>query len=345
MKFVLYYQWDQLPDSANNLFAQGEQDSLFFSRAWFETLSNHTLTKEQSLHLACVINGEHVLAITPMLLHEQGNMSSLSNNFTTLYSLLVADDNQLNEVLACLAQGLAQMSIQSFRIEPIDKDDRNINRLCQLMTSHGYKSYPYFRFYNWSHSLNRQLFIDYMVERPKHLRNTIKRKQRKLAREHDYVIQMYKDTEIDKALMDYQAIYQASWKANEFYSDFTPALVKHLSKLNWLRMAILYVDQQAIAAQIWFVVHGKANIYRLVYDEQWKHFSPGSILTQHLMHYVIDIDKVAEIDFLTGNEQYKQDWMTQRKERIGIRFSKQSKPTSRLKNLVRQVSRKCLPRT
>jgi len=73
---------------------------------------------------------------------------------------------------------------------------------------------------------------------------------------------MYKDIDIDEALADYQTVYQASWKANEFFSGFTPALVKRLSKLNWLRMAILYADQQAVAAQIWFVVHGlRANEY------------------------------------------------------------------------------------
>ena len=53
-------------------------------------------------------------------------------------------------------------------------------------------------------------------------------------------------------------------------------------------------------------------------------YSPGTILTQYLMRYVIDTDKVAEIDFLTGNEHYKQDWMTVRREHLGIRFAKQS---------------------
>ena len=52
-------------------------------------------------------------------------------------------------------------------------------------------------------------------------------------------------------------------------------------------------------------------------------YSPGSILTQYLMRYAIDTDKVTEIDFLTGNERYKQDWMTVRRERSGIRFVKQ----------------------
>lgn len=340
MKFVLYHQWKQLPASADTLFAQGELNSLFLSRAWLETLSSHALTKDQSILLACVLEGERFMAIAPMMQHAQGNLSSLNNNFTTLFSILASKDDQLDAILNCLAQGLSQMSVASIRFEPIDKDDHVMNKLCQLMENYGLNSHPYFRFYNWSHQLNGQSFNGYMDQRPTSLRNTIKRKQSKLENEHDCIIRMYKDIDIDQALADYQTVYQASWKANEFFSDFTPALVKRLSKLNWLRIAILYADQQAVAAQIWFVVHGKANIYRLVYDENWKHYSPGSILTQYLMRYVIDIDKVLEIDFLTGNERYKQDWMTLRKERIGIRFVKRNKPESWLKRKFKRIKSK-----
>ena len=37
------------------------------------------------------------------------------------------------------------------------------------------------------------------------------------------------------------------------------------------------------AAQLWFFVQGKASIFRLAYDEEWKRYSPGSILTAYLM--------------------------------------------------------------
>ncbi len=40
------------------------------------------------------------------------------------------------------------------------------------------------------------------------------------------------------------------------------------------------------------------------------------------MHYVIDIDKVEEIDFLTGSEVYKQDWMSVRRQRCRVSFIK-----------------------
>ena len=329
MRFVLYSQWSQLPESANILFAQGEQESLFFSRIWLENLTAHALTENQSILLACAVENESFLAILPMMICAEGSLSTLSNNFTSLYSLLISNNNK-DAILACLANGLSQMPTQPILFEPIDTNDGNIIRLRQLMESCGFQSHSYFRFYNWVHPLKGQSFDQYMAERPPNLRNTIRRKQRKLEREYGYDIRLYKNTGIDqslinKALADYNAIYKTSWKTKEFFPDFTPALVKSLSKLGWLRLAILYINEQPIAAQIWLVVHGKANIYRLVFNEKWKSYSPGSILTQYLMRYVIDTDKVIEIDFLTGNERYKQDWMTVRRERLGIRFAKPPK--------------------
>jgi len=338
MRFILYTEWNQLPESANILFAQSEQRSLFCSRIWLETLSTHALAEHQSLLLACVIESSRTLAILPLIKGAQGDLSSLSNNFTSLYSLLMTNSGQQDSILKCLAEGLArhiaddtsEKKTQSILFEPIDTNDDNIMRLHQLIEANGFKSQTYFRFYNWMHPIQDQSFDEYMAERPANLRNTIRRKKSKLGREHGYEIRLYKNDKktpmlIDQVLKHYTEIYKTSWKTNEFFSDFTPALVNGLYQNNWLRLAILYANEQPIAAQIWFVVHGKANIYRLVHDENWKQYSPGSILTEYLMRYVIDTDKVAEIDFLTGNERYKQDWMTVRRERFGIRFAKQPK--------------------
>ena len=36
------------------------------------------------------------------------------------------------------------------------------------------------------------------------------------------------------------------------------------------------------------------------------------------MQHVIDTDHVEEVDYLTGDDAYKQDWMSHRRERIGL---------------------------
>jgi len=37
-----------------------------------------------------------------------------------------------------------------------------------------------------------------------------------------------------------------------------------------------------------------------------------------MIRHALEVDRVVEIDYLTGDDVYKQWWMTQRRERIGL---------------------------
>ena len=289
MRFTCFSEWEQLPASASKLFEKAEQQSFFFSRPWFENLVIASLHEDQSMALACVVDDENVLAILPLMQRPGNNWSSLSNYYTSLYTLLMADESQ-QEILNCLARGLYQLPLQSLRLQPVAEDDENILRLEQAMVSHGFESHRGFRLYNWHHRLEGQSFQQYMAARPARIRNTIERKQRKLQREHGYEIRLFTGGDLEQAVADYNKLYKASWKANEAFAGFIESLVNNLSKPGWLRFAILYAAGEPVAGQIWLVVKGKANIFRLAYDEDWKRYSPGSILTRYLMEQVIDND-------------------------------------------------------
>ena len=340
MKFVCYSDWKQLPDSADELFAEYERESLFLSRLWFENVSQYSLPDDHQIVLACVIDEENqnVLALLPMKQCPQNSLSSLSSNFTSYYSLLIKNNNQQN-IIDCFAKGISQMPVKPIVLEPIEASDLNTTRLIEKLEHYGFKSYSHFRQHNWIHHTNGQTFTEYMQARPSNLINTLQRKQRKLSREDEHTFKLYQKDNINQALKDYQHVYQKSWKANEFYSDFTPNLVKQMSERDCLRLGILYIDTQPIAAQIWFIVYSKASIYRLVYDEQWKSYSPGSLLTEYMMQHVIDKDKATTIDFLTGNERYKQDWMTEHRERISVRLAKETKPNNWLNRVFKKSGR------
>ncbi len=75
---------------------------------------------------------------------------------------------------------------------------------------------------------------------------------------------------------------------------------------------------EPIAAQLWIVAHGRAEIYKLAYDENFKQYSPGTLVTAMLMQHVFEQDKVREVDYLIGDDPYKTTWMSQRRERWGI---------------------------
>ena len=304
MIFDCYTDWGQLPESANALFAQAEKDNVFFSRLWFESLTATTLDDDQSLVLACVEDGNNVLAILPLM--DCGGIAwrSLKHGFTPLYTLLLADEDQ-ERVLSCLAQGLNQLPITGLLLEPVAEDDSRLNRFKQAMEKAGFNCDYTFRSYNWIYRLQGQSYLEYMGARPAHVRNTIARKQRKLAREHGYEIKLFTGNAVLHHMPDYNAVYNASWKQNDIdNAGFLDCFIERFSIAGWSRLAILYVKSQPVAAQIWFVNHGKTSIFRLAYDKTWRHYSVGSILTSFLMEYVIDTDKVSEIDFLTGNDAY-----------------------------------------
>ena len=340
MKFVCYSDWDQLPESANALFEQGEKDSIFFSRPWFECLAATALKDDHTMVLACVMVGDTVMAILP-LMESAGNKAwySLRHGFTPLYSLLLADDDQ-ERVLSCLTQALSQLPVNGLLLEPVAEDDSKLNGLQRSLETAGFSCEHIFRHYNWIYRLQGQTYEEYMAVRPAQLRNTISRKKRKLEREHGYEIRLFTGDEVPRRMSDYYEVYDASWKQNEINNaGFQDCFVESFSRAGWSRLAILYVKGQPVAAQLWFVHDGKASIFRLAYDKAWKKYSTGSILTSFLMEYVIDTDRVEEIDFLTGNDAYKQDWMSERRERLLLSCVKSIIPASRYERFVKSLKR------
>ena len=357
MEFVCYTDWDQLPKSANALFEKGEKDSVFLSRPWFESLVATALDDDHSMLLACVVARGKVMAMLPLMEYTGVNIwYSLRHGYTPIYSLLLLDDDQ-EQVLNCLVQALRELPVKGLLLEPVADDDSKLIGFQKLMESAGFNCKKTFRHYNWIYRLHGQSYADYMATRPAHLRNTIARKRRKLEREHDFEIRLYTGDEVPQHMADYYAVYNASWKQNEisnaeFLTQFVErfSLVRScgagcsgassseaksseagFSRVGWSRLAILYIKGQPVAAQLWFVCHGKASIFRLAYDKAWRRYSTGSILTSFMMEYVIDTDKVNEIDFLTGNDAYKQDWMSERRERFLLSCIKNPVPASRVK--------------
>jgi len=339
MKFKCFTEWSQLPQSSDDIFTQAEKDSLFFSRAWFENLVTTALGNDQSLLLVCVVeeaSEENVLAVLPLISGDnscdKNEWTALNHIYTSLYTSLMVESTQQKkqqEILNCLAKGLSKLPFESLKLGPLAADDNNINNLQHAMESSGLSCVRYAHFFNWFHPLQGQTFADYMAARPSRVRNTIARKQRKLEREHGYDIRLYTGNNVQPAMADFHAVYKASWKANERFENVIEGFIERFSKLGWTRLVILYIEGKPVATQLWFVVHKKASIFKLAYDEAWKQYSPGSILTQYLMETVIDTDKVEEIDFLTGNDHYKQEWMSERRQRWRMVITHKRQPKRR----------------
>ena len=81
-------------------------------------------------------------------------------------------------------------------------------------------------------------------------------------------------------------------------------------------MGIAEIAGQPVAAQFWTVEGGTAFIHKLAHDERYRKQSPGTLLTAEMFAHVIDTDRVELVDFGTGDDPYKRDWM----EEVRIRW-------------------------
>lgn len=320
MKFAAYSDWNQLPPGGRDLLVSYEAQTLFLSRLWFENLAASALEPGQRMLLAGVVEGAAVLALLPLIRDDGDAWQSLSNTYTTHYTVLLADRDQhaRDEALRCLAKGLRTLPFDLLTLNAAVRGEGNLARLEASLVAEGFECHHSFRFHNWIERVAGRDFAAYMAARPGRLRSTIERKQRKLEREHGCTFRLTTDQGVGQALADFKAVNRASWKAGERYQAFIERLVHAAAEAGWLRIATLLVGERPIASQIWFVAHRKANIFRLSFDEDWRRYSPGSILTRHMMQHVIDTDRVEEIDFLIGNDAYKRDWMSERRECEGL---------------------------
>lgn len=324
MKFKLFNDWSDLDKYEESLFIEAEKQSVFFSKEWLESLTPQLVKQEQQLLLACVIDQHCIVALLPILSHENREWSSLSHPYSSLFRLLLAPEDQTH-IIDCLCQGLAKLEFDYLSLAPVDIEDNYCLLFQQGLKKAGLKHYQHHKAYNWFYTIKaKQNYADYLAARPSQVRNTVLRKQRKLAREQNYEIKLYVNDDIEAALADYHDIYKVSWKANEQYQTLVNDVVKRFAKRAWPRLAIMSIKGKPIAAQLWFVAGEKASIFRLVYDEAWKEYSPGSILMSYLLEHVIDVDKVKEIDFLSGNDSYKKDWMSERRERSSFVIIKET---------------------
>jgi hypothetical protein len=167
--------------------------------------------------------------------------------------------------------------------------------------------------------VNGQPFANYLATRSSRLSKTGKRSRRILESGTRFRFELFADLDgLERGIADYNTVYNSSWKIPEPYPDFMSGLMRACAAQGWLRLGIAYMDRVPAAAQIWMVVDGIASIYKMAYDERYAKESVGTVLSSLLMERAIDTEKVKVVDYLSGDDAYKRDWMSLRRERWGI---------------------------
>lgn len=290
---------------------------------WWRNFERTVMAGSSGTRFISVRRGGAVLAVVAFnvdsaLSRLGGCVGSLSNYYTTLWAPALADEVtgiDLVPMFAALREDGGRLPALYF--SPMDPDAASTHVLAESLRAAGYLTFDYHAHGNWYLPVKGG-WDAYLASREGTLRSTIKRMAKRLAIQGARVEILTQPDTVTSAIEAYNTVYANSWKKPEPVVDFMHGLAHGSAVAGHMRLGLVWLNEKPIAAQLWIVSHGRAAIYKVAYDEQHKDLSPGTVLTARLMQYVMDIDGVAEVDYLIGDDPYKRKWMTHHRDRIGL---------------------------
>lgn len=294
------------------------------SLAWFALLAETAVPAGAKLALGAASDDSSLQqSFLPLMrLADQPQLVfGLSNFYTPVFGLIdeaSADPLRLENLARQLKEGANGCA--ELRFAPMDTESASYALLKGAFRAAGWLVDDYFCFGNWYEPVLPGEAAAYLARRPSKLRNTLRRAERNFAQTPGFVLDIVRDrgAELEASIAAFVDVYNRSWKQPEPFPEFIPGLCRLAADNGWLRLGVIRVDGRPLAAQLWLVARGTAYIVKLAYDRDFRQTSAGTVLTAALCRHVIDVDRVGKIDYLIGDDPYKQDWMSQRRERRGI---------------------------
>jgi len=247
-----------------------------------------------------------------------GDARALTNYYASLYSPTLGRSElaTMRQVAQALTE--ARPSFETVELAPMVERDAEVVQVA--LRGCGWITRRYSCHGNWYLPCEGLRFEDYMAQRPSQLLNTWRRKSKAFKRVSGEARLQLVSTpaEVEAAMDAYEAIYARSWKKPEPYPRFVRDWAAICAARGWLRMGIAWVDDTPVAAQFWFTRNRRAYIFKLAYDEAQSKWSAGTVLSAMLLEHSLEVDRVVEIDYLTGDDGYKRTWMNDRRERVGV---------------------------
>jgi CelD/BcsL family acetyltransferase involved in cellulose biosynthesis len=280
------------------------QPSLFDRIDWLESLHRMALRDRAPLLLRA--SDGTAEAWLPLMQAARGHYAALANWYNFHWRPIFANAGDEVTKLALLREIAAQAQGQARRLtlSPLPDEDHSATLIANAFTQAGWRVFREPCDENHYLDVKGRSFDSYWEARPSRLKNTVKRKGKSGA----VTIRIERAFNAE-SWADYERVYARSWKPHEGSPDFLRQLAERESIAGALRLGLAYIDGLPVAAQFWTVENGSALIHKLAHDERHMAASPGTLLSAALFQHVIDIDHVDLIDFGTGSDAYKTEWM------------------------------------
>ncbi len=262
---------------------------------WYALLEQHGWKP-----VVALAEADGLQAALPLMRGEAG-LEALTTWFSFTWRPLAPEGAQGDALLEAIARDLRRKA-HSLTLAPLPDEDGSASRLEAALRKVGWVVFRETCDENHVLSVAGRGFAEYWATRPGAMRTTLKRKAKKVDVEiHDRFE--------EAAWQAYRAIYATSWKPTEERTDLLEAFARAEAVAGRLRLGIARHEGEPVAAQFWTVENGTAYIHKLAHTEAAKPLSAGTTLSAALFEHVIDRDRVELVDFGTGSDGYKRDWM------------------------------------
>lgn len=307
----------RLPDLVS-LLATPPQRDLWTSFLWFETTLAHALPAgAEPIWQAA---GRTILP----LLRRQGRISALATPYSQAWGPLAPEDaGEADWHEAGLALARALRLRPPARLDTIEENVPWLDPFLEGISAGGIVAARFAHTGRWVTRLDPSAgWEGYLAARPAVLRNTVLRRLKAAERSTRFDLVAAPGEGLAAAIDAFRAVRARSWKPDEPFPEFDPALMRAAAEAGLLRLGVLRdaADGAPIAAQYWLVEPGlgRATVPKLFHDEARRASSPGTVLTALMVRHLIEADGVRMLDFGRGDDPYKAQWAPERVPLIGV---------------------------
>jgi hypothetical protein len=307
VKGQIIHTLEDATGGVKDLLTRETQPRLFDRLRWFELLWAHNRIGANPIIARTWSSGARCWLFLAQ--QSTSKATALGNYYTLSFRPIYTGDPDLTTRKALLIAMARRLRghFGQIALSPVPHADGTADELSAAFRRAGWIVFQSPKTANWTADVAGKTFDAYWAERPGALRSTFARKLKKSSI----------TTEVHCAVTDalwaeYESIYAESWKGEEGSLAFLRAMAEEEAAAGCLRLGIARLDGVAVAAQLWTLEPDRAIIHKLAYRQTAAVHSPGTILTHAMFRYVIDTDKVALIDYGTGDDGYKADWMDTR---------------------------------
>ena len=319
VKGEIFRNLDEAAASARGELDRATQHSLFNRINWFQRTYVYTAPPGQPLIVRARAEGSDCWLF---LVECGGHAKALASWYTLAFQPVFTGDPSEATKFSLLVASARRLGkrLSSITLAPMPESDAAL--ICRAFDRARWIAQSRETTVNWTVATTNISFDHYWAQRPGELRSTVKRKTSKF----DVETKIFNNFD-GNAWASYEAIYAASWKPEEGSNDFLRDMALTEGAAGTLRMGLATIGGEAVAAQLWTVENSHAIIHKLAHLETAKEQSPGSILTAALFDHVMTHDRVSLVDFGTGDDRYKSDWMDNRKPLYTVNLFNPRRPS------------------